>query len=117
LLDGGLPDSLGQVRFTGAAGAEEQRIFPFVDKGAGGQIENQTAIHLRIEGEVEVVQRLVWVAEGGLFAAPVEQPLTAPGQLVGDQARDQIDGRHRFGLSLVQPGFQHGGDSAQPELS
>jgi hypothetical protein len=31
------------------------------------------------------------------------------GQLVGDQARDQIDRRHGLGL--------HGGDAAQPQLS
>src|ERR1017187_1271657 len=69
--------------------------------------ERKATIHLRIEGEVEVVQGLVRVAEGGLFAAPVEQPIAAPGQLIGDQARDQIDGRHGFSLGLVQSGFQH----------
>jgi hypothetical protein len=57
------------------------------------------------------------IAEGGLFAPPFEQPLTAPGQLIGDQARDQIDGRHGFSLRVMQSGFQHGGDAAEPELS
>jgi len=53
----------------------------------------------------------------GLFAPPVEQPLAAPTQFVGDQTRDQIDRRHRLGLGLAQSGFQHGGDAAEPELS
>ena len=52
-------------------------------KAHGGQVEDQTAIHLRVEGEVEVVQRLLRVAEGGLFAPPLQQPIAAPGQFVG----------------------------------
>ena len=31
--------------------------------------------------------------------------------------RDQIDGRHGFGLSLAQAGFEHGGHAAEPELA
>ena len=100
-----------------AAGAEKQRIFPLGKERARGQVKDQAAIHLRIEGEVEVVQRLVHVAERGLFAPPVEQSFAAPGQLVGDQTGDQIDRRHRFGLGLAQSGFQHSGDAAEPELS
>ena len=34
-----------------------------------------------------------------------------------DQARDQIDRRHGFGLRLAQAGFQHGGHAAEPQLS
>jgi len=32
----------------------------------------------------------------------------------GDQTRNQIDRRHGFGLRLMQSGFQHGGDAAEP---
>src|SRR5664280_2940862 len=45
------------------------------------------------------------------------QAAAAPGQLVGDQARDQIDRRHGLGLRLVQARFQHGGNAAEPQLS
>ena len=117
LLDGGLADGLGQVTLARAAGTEKQRIFPLADEGARGQVEDQAAIHLRIEGEVEVVQRLVRIAEGGLFAPALQQPVAAPGEFVGDQTRDQIDRRHGFGLRLAQSGFQHGGHAAEPELS
>jgi hypothetical protein len=34
-----------------------------------------------------------------LFAPPLQQTVTAPGQLVADQTRDQIDRRHGFGLA------------------
>jgi len=46
-----------------------QRVFPPADERGGGQIEDQTAIHFRIEGEFEVVESAVGVAESGLFAA------------------------------------------------
>ena len=57
------------------------------------------------------------VAKVGLFAAPFEQSVAAPGQFVGDQARDQVDRRHGFGLCLAQSGFEHGGHAAEPELA
>ncbi len=60
---------------------------------------------------------LLRVAEGGLFAPAFQQSVAAAGQFVADQARDQIDRRHGFGLRLVQSGFQHGGHAAEPELS
>ena len=53
----------------------------------------------------------------GLFAAALEQPVAAAREFVGDQARDQVDGRHGFGLGLAQAGFEHRGHAAEPELS
>jgi len=41
-----------------------------------------------------LVQGPVWIAESGLFAPPLQQPIAAPAQLVADQARYQIDGCH-----------------------
>ena len=58
-------------------------------------------IHLRIKVEVEVVERLLRIAESGLFAPPLEQAIGAARELVRDQTRDQIDGRHGFGLGLM----------------
>ncbi len=56
LPDGALADGLRQVTLAGSAGTKKQRVFALVDERAGGQIEHQTAIHFRIEGEVKVVQ-------------------------------------------------------------
>src|SRR5580658_5394501 len=97
------------MAFAGAAGAEKQRVLPLPDEGAGGQIEDKAAIHLRVETEVEIIQSSLRVAEGGLFTPSFQQTVTASGQLVRDQARDQIDGRHGFGLSLTQSCFEDGG--------
>src|SRR6202158_5290739 len=117
LLNAGLTDGLGQVALFRPTGTQEKCIFPLADEGAGGQVKHQTAIHLRVESEVEVVQSLVRVAEGGLFAPAIQESLAAAGKLVIHQTRDQIDRRHGFGLCLAQSGFQHGGGAAEPELS
>ena len=86
-------------------------------KAAGGQIEDQTAIHLLVEVEVEVVEGLCGSRNCGLFAAPLEQSVTATSEFVGDQAGDEVDGGHGFGLRLAQAGFEHGGHAAQAQLS
>src|SRR5436190_345877 len=80
------------------------------------QIEDEAAIHLGVEGEIEV-EGFVGIAKGGEFAAAVEEAVAAPGEFVVDQAREQIHGRHGLGLSLTQSSLQHGGYAAQPELS
>ena len=67
LLDGRLSDGVGQMALARASRSEKQRVFPFANKAAGGKIEDQTAIHLRVESEVEVVQRSMSVAERGLL--------------------------------------------------
>jgi hypothetical protein len=72
LQDGGVADGLSQVTLARAAGAEKQRVFSFGDESASRQIEHQTAVHLGIESEVEVIERAVGVAEAGLFAAALQ---------------------------------------------
>jgi hypothetical protein len=93
-----LADGLGQVTLACTTGPEKQCIFALADEGARGQVEDQAAIHLGIEVEVEVVQGLLRIAEGGLLAPSLQQAVAAPGQFVGDQARDQIDRCHGLGL-------------------
>src|SRR5258708_36627448 len=117
LLDGSLADGLSQVPFASSPWTQEKCIFPPSDEGTGGQIEHQAAIHLRVEGEVEVVQSPVRVAEGCLFAPPIQESLAAASKLVVHQTGDQIDRRHGLGLRLVKSGFQQGGCPSDPELS
>src|SRR2546425_3328846 len=117
LLDGSLADGLSQVTFPRSAWTQEKCIFPLADEGTRSQIEYQAAIHLRVEGEIEVVQSLVRVAEGGLFAPAIQESLAAAGKLVAPQTGDQIDGGPGFGLRLAQAGFQHGGRTAEPAVS
>jgi hypothetical protein len=69
-----------------------------------------------IEGEVEVVEGLLGVAELSLLFPPLQQALATQGEFVGDQTGEQVDGGERFGLRLAQTGLQHGGHSAQAKL-
>ena len=116
LLEGGVADGVSQMTFAAAGGTEKQGIFVAGDEGASGQVEDQAAIHLLVEGEVEVVEGLLGVAELRLFCPPLQQALATPGQFVGDQTGEQVDGGERFGLGLAQTGLQHGGHSAQAKL-
>lgn len=86
LLDRRLSDSLRQVTLASPAGAEKQRVFPLSDEVAGGQIEGEAAIHLRVKTEVEIIQSSLWVAERCLFTPPFQQAVSASGQFVCHQA-------------------------------
>jgi hypothetical protein len=96
-----LTDGLRQVTLAGSAGPEKQCIFAPADEGSGGQIEHQTAVDFRIEAEVEVIESAIGIAEAGVFATAFQQPVCAASKFVRDQAGDQIDGSHGFGLGLV----------------
>src|SRR3974390_3111889 len=87
------------------------------DEGASGQIEDQAAVHLLVEVEVEVVEGLLRVAKLGLLFSSLQQPFAATCQFVGDQAGEEVDWGHGLGLGLAETGFEHGGDHAQPQLS
>ena len=84
------------------------------DEGSGGQVEGQTAIHLLVEVEVEVVEGPLRVAKLGLLGPALQQAIAATSEFVRDQAGEEVDGGHGFGLRLVETSFEHGGDTAQP---
>jgi hypothetical protein len=83
----------------------ETGVFVARDERASGQIEDQAAIHLLIESEVEVVEGFLGVAELGLLFPPLQQALATQGEFVGDQAGEQVNGGKRFGLGLTQTGL------------
>src|SRR5271156_586357 len=56
LQDDGVSDGLCAVTFAAARRAEEQGILALSDPVRSGQVEDQTAVHLGIELEVEVIE-------------------------------------------------------------
>jgi hypothetical protein len=58
----------------------------------------------------------VRIAKVRLLASAFQQSITPTGEFIRHQAGDQIDRRHRFGLSLAQTGLQDGGNATEPEL-
>jgi hypothetical protein len=95
------------MTFSGARRTEKEPVFVARHKGRAGEIEHETPIHLRIEVKVEVVERFVRVAKSSLLYSALEQAIASTIQLVGDEAGEEVDGRHGFGLRLVQASFQN----------
>ena len=56
LLDDRVPDGPGAVTLTASSRTQEQCILPPSDRCGSGQVEDQTAVHLWIELEVEVIE-------------------------------------------------------------
>src|SRR5215472_7803771 len=79
-------------------------------------MENQTAIHLSVEGEVEVVESSLRITKLGLLPAAFEQSVTAPPQFVRHQTGQEVDRCHRLRLGLLQPRLEHGRDTAKTQL-
>src|SRR5512135_3533445 len=107
LLDGSLPNGLGKMTFPAAGWTEQQGVFVTGDEGRGRQIEHQTAIHLGVKGEVEVIEVFLWIAKLSLLAPAFQQTVATTSEFVRDQAGDQVDGGHGFDLRLVQTHLEH----------
>src|SRR5262245_41408751 len=99
-----------------AGWTEKQRVFVFGDEIGSSEVEDEGAVDLLVEGEVEVVQCLLRIAELGSLSAALQQTITASSQFIGNEVGDQIDGRHALGLSLMTTGFQHRGHAATTTL-
>src|SRR5262249_50880472 len=82
LLDGGEAEGVGEVALPGAGRAEKEGIRMLGDPVAGGQLEDEGAVHLPVEIEVEGVQALAGVAEAGERDPALEEPILPAGRSV-----------------------------------
>ena len=87
----------GQLGQIGLAGVGERDL----GEARGREFEDERAVDLRVEGEVEAVERAVGVTESGLLVPPVEQPVLAPLEFVVDDRRDEVDGGHPLGRQIA----------------
>jgi len=87
------------------------------DEAAGGELEDQPAIHLLVEVEVERVERLAAIAEAGVRDAALEEPILTAQELVLDERGEEVDGGQRRGLGLEQPRLEPGGHAGAAELA
>ena len=94
LLDRGAADGLGEMTLAGPGRPEQQGVFALGDEAGGGELEDERAVDLLVEGEVEAVERAVGVAEAGLLVAPGEQPVLAALEFVGDERGDEVERGH-----------------------
>src|SRR5262249_40597668 len=113
LADDRLPDSLGQVTFAGTGWTQKKGVLMASDERCGRQIEDQAAIHLLVEVEIEVIERHLRIAKLCLFPSPLQESVAAASQIIGDQTGEEVDGYHRFCLGLLQAGFKYGGHAPE----
>ena len=117
LLDRGAADGLGEMALARTGRPEQERVFALGDEAGGGELEDERAVDLLVEGEVEAVERAVGVAEAGLLVSPGEQAVLAPLEFVSDERGDHIDRGHLFDLSLLQARFEDVSHSGEAELA
>src|SRR5439155_17929164 len=117
LLDGGTADGLGEMALTRPRWSEEEHVLALADEARGGQLVDQGAAHLLVEIEVETVEGAVRIAEAGLLGAALEESVLSAQELVGDEGRDEVDGRRLFGLGLAKARVQDVGHAGEPELA
>jgi hypothetical protein len=74
LLDDGHTDGLSEMALPRAGRAEEEPVVVLGDEAAGGEFEDEAAVELLVEVEIEGVERLADVAEAGLLEAALITP-------------------------------------------
>ena len=70
LVDRGPPEGLREMTLAGAGRAEEEGILVLRDETAGGELVDQSAIHLLVKREVKAVERAIGVPEACLLVPP-----------------------------------------------
>lgn len=100
-----------------AGRAEEDGVFGSPEEAPRGELEDQGAIGLRVELEVEAIERLVGIAEASLLDAPGEQPVLSALEFVLDERRQQVDGRPLALLGFEQAHLQMLRHAREPELA
>ncbi len=63
LADGGQADGLREMTLSGAGRTEKESVLAPIDELGGGELEDEAAIHLLVEIEVEGIEGLVWHRE------------------------------------------------------
>lgn len=96
---------------------EQQHVFALADEARRGQLIDERAIHLLVEVEIEGAERAIAVAEARLFDPPRKESILSAHELVGDERRDEVDGRELLGLRLAQSRLEHVGDARKAQLA
>ena len=97
--------------------ADQEDVLPLCDEACGGELEDECAVDLLVEGEVEGVERAVGVPEPGLLVPACEQAVLAALELVGDERGEQVNRGELLGLGLEQSGFEDVGHAGEAQLA
>jgi hypothetical protein len=117
LLDDGEADRLGQVALAATRRPQKQGVGVLGDPARGGELEDEGAVHLLVEVEVEGIETLVQVAEAGLLHAPLEEAILAAEEFLLDEAREEVERDELLGLRLEEPRLEARGHAGAAELA
>ena len=84
---------------------------------AGGELVDQSAIHLLVKREVKAIERAIGVPEACLLVPPGQQLVLPPDQLVADEGREEVERGEPLGLGVPEPGLQDIGHAGEAELA
>jgi len=113
--DGAVSEGLGKMAFSGAAGTDDQHGDLFGHEPAGGQLHDQGAVDVGIEGKIELLQGLL-VAEVGPADGRGQSFLRPAGDLVLDDGGQKIHVGKLLLDGLTVAGFDGIQDAGQPQL-
>lgn len=105
ISDGGMPQGLGDMAFASAARTDDENTDLFLDKPAGGQVQDQRTVDVKIEGEVELLQGFL-VTEVGPAQGRGESFLGPAGDLILKDGGQKIHMRELLFDGLAVPGLQ-----------
>ena len=108
---------LGEVALVRTRRPQEEPVLVLGDETAGGELEDEAAIHLLVELEVKGAERLAPVAEAGLSQPALEEPVLTALELVLPERGEEIDGGEPLRLGLEQPRVEPGGHAGAAELA
>src|SRR5207253_9574748 len=106
---------LGEMTLARAGGAEKDDVLALGEEAAGGEREDEVAVHLLVEGEVEAVEGLVGVAKLGLLEAAGEEAIGAAGEFVLEEEGEEVGVGAVIGLRLDKPRLQARRHAAEAE--
>src|SRR3990170_1756714 len=86
------------------------------DEAPGGQLEDEPAVHLGVEVEIEGVEGLAPIAEAGLLDPAGEEPVLASEELVLDERGEEVDGGEFRSLGFEEARLEAGGHAGAGEV-
>src|SRR5439155_26252282 len=117
LLDERVAECLGEMTLARAGRAEEDDVVALGEEAAGGELEDEVAVHLLVEGEVEAVEGLVGVAKLGLLEPAGEEAVGAAGEFVLEEEGEEVGVGAVVGLRLDEARLEARGDAAETEVA
>src|SRR3989442_1428994 len=109
--------SLGEMTLACAGRAEEDDVVALGEEAAGGELEDELAVHLLVEGEVEAVEGLVGIAKVGLLEPAGEEAVGAAGEFVLEEEGEEVGVGAAIGLRLDEPRLQTRDHAAETEVA